>query len=210
MIKRLAAIVMSLALVFTVTACGDKSAPKDAVDAHIKEVKTEAKESMKDIKSGDASELGEMMGMSEEDMKMLESLDGEAVESMKGLFEKISDFDYELLDENIDGETATVKVKITTYNIGDKLSEGMSKAISNAMAYAFSGMSEEEITKKLIAEMLVPIKDAEKNYTKEVEVKVNKVDGEWEVEKDNEALSNALSGGVMESLESMSNSLMGM
>ena len=46
--------------------------------------------------------------------------------------EKIQDFDYEVKDEKVDGDAATVKVQITTYNFGTAYKEMYHQVVKDA------------------------------------------------------------------------------
>lgn len=127
------------------------------------------------------------------------------LKDQKDIVDKFFDINYSIEEESIEKDTATVKVKITSYNIGDKLSEGFSSAMQVALANAFSEISEEELQKKTTDAFIIPLKYAEKNMESTVDVKLIKKDGKWLIKtNENTSFINATTGGLWEFGEKMS------
>lgn len=121
------------------------------------------------------------------------------------LVPKLREFDYELSNEQIDGDTATVDVKITTYAAGDAFSSFMSDYISQAFTLALSGASEDQITELASSIFSSKIKTMEKSYTDTVTLNLTKVDGSWKVDAlDNYGeIADALVGGLITTAQSI-------
>ena len=60
----------------------------------------------------------------------------------KQFYEKVMDFDYEIVDEKIEKDEATVTVKIKTYAFG----EAFADAFADMFSMAFEGAGDQEIT----------------------------------------------------------------
>lgn len=118
---------------------------------------------------------------------------------------KLREFDYEISNEQIDGDMATVDVKMTTYAAGEALTSFVSDYVSQAIALAFSGASEEEISELATSLFSSKMKTMEKNYTDTVTLNLTKVDGSWKVDAldvDSE-MSDALMGGLISAASTM-------
>ena len=80
------------------------------------------------------------------------------------------------------GENAEVDVTIKTCDFGTMMGQYLERAMSELMAAAFDGASQEEIDamgKKILEEELDKL--TEKSYETTVPMKLKKVEGEWKV-----------------------------
>lgn len=197
--KRLSTLLLALLLVVTMTSCGNTQAPKEVATGYLQEVQKEATESVEKVESGDVEELNEMFQMNIE-AEQFEKFSDEAKTAWKDFMKKLADFDFEVKDEKIaeDEKTATVTVSITTYNLGEKFQVTMSDLMTNAFALSMSGKSEDEIVSELITSMFTEMNKAEKDYKKDVTLTLENTDDGWEVNEDNEELTNALTGGMVD------------
>lgn len=114
------------------------------------------------------------------------------------LLEKIQDFDYEVTNEKIDGDSAAVTVKITTYDFGSAYKSMIEQIAKDASAGTIT--SDTDMTTyayKLMFKKFNALE--EKNYTKEVEVSCTKnSDGNWETNiVDDSAIEDAILGGIV-------------
>ena len=75
-------------------------------------------------------------------MDELSESDSELVDSLKA---KMQEFEYELSNEQIDGDSATVDLKVKTYGFGEMLTEVLNEYLQQAISMAFSGASDEEM-----------------------------------------------------------------
>ena len=133
-----------------------------------------------------------------EDFDFTDETDELGAEYQAEFLKKLTDISYDIKEENIQGKEATVVVSITAYNIGEKFAEGFGAALELAFSLQESDISEEEINQKVMDAMLTPIKNAEKNYTSEVEMKLIQKDGQWLISGENsDDLFNAITGGMM-------------
>ena len=104
---------------------------------------------------------------------------------------------YEIIDETIDGDEATVKAKITNLN----MTIIMGEYITQALALAFSQIGETEVDEaeleKQMEDLLIGLLSKEDNemMSTEVDIKLSKIDEEWKIEL-NDDLINALFGGL--------------
>lgn len=106
-IKRIAIILMSFAMIFSFTAC-KKTSPSEVVEKDLKDLHSE---SVKEVEVP-------YVNKDNADSKELED------KYLKWI-NMIQKFDYKIQDEKIskDGKTATVRVKISTYDFGNTYKE---------------------------------------------------------------------------------------
>ncbi|MBR5795681.1 MAG: hypothetical protein IKY26_06015 [Erysipelotrichaceae bacterium] len=175
--KKIFVLLLSLLLITTLFGCGAK--PSSII-----------KESFDEFKSLTYEEISSEYGF---------DLSGivDDPEFEKLFVELLQDFDYEILDETVDGDTAVVTVKITSNNIGAKLQEGFTNALSMAFTLVFSDLTEDEITEKIAETILEPLNECEKTFVNTVDVKLTKTDDGWDVlEENNRDFYNAFLGGL--------------
>ena len=126
---------------------------------------------------------------------------------MENLFGKL---EHKIISsEKIDGNTVVVKTEITAVDMKPVLTEFFGMAIQYAFSKALaSSQSSEEETNKKMMEMFTECvtKDDLAMVTNEVDIKVVKTEGEWKIESD-DALSDALLGGLTEAAEELSKSM---
>lgn len=130
---------------------------------------------------------------SESDLLADSAYAGENQETLTAMYTK---FDYTVGEATVDGETATVAATITMVDI--------SEVFSAYMVEAFSHIAEEDWDAD--AAYFMQLLTAEDAATKNFDVTVNMVlvDGEWTVaEEGNDALFDALTGGLMSSLDGL-------
>ncbi len=97
---------------------------------------------------------------------------------------KMLDFDYELSNEQIDGDKATVDVKITTYSIGDAFTAFFSDYMSQALILAFSDASEEELDSLATTILSGKLADlTEQKYEKTATLSLSMKDDKWVVDE---------------------------
>lgn len=88
-----------------------------------------------------------------------------------------------------------------TYDFGTMMGKYLERAMSELLAAAFSGASEEEIDamgKRILEEELTNL--TEKSYEKTVPMKLTKVEGDWKVAKieDDSEFLNGMFGGMID------------
>lgn len=175
--KKVLVLLLTFCLVM-LTACGAPS-PTDVLKADLENAKSSPEEIM--------GEIGE---------------DGFGEEAMEQLIKKVLEFDYELGEEKIDGETATVETTITTYPFGQMFTNVVTNFITQAISSA--GETSDEDMAKLMDDLLIEeLEKAEKTYKKTVSIELALEDGNWVVQE-TEEMSDALTGGMISFAESMS------
>lgn len=117
------------------------STPSQTADSFLQAMKTQDTDAIATYYSGDASDmaaawLGDSVGADIDTEKDLTD-DEKAV--MRKFADKLSDFDYRLGDEKIDGDSATVDVAITTYDFGKAVGDSFTEYLNKALTQAFSG-----------------------------------------------------------------------
>ena len=212
MVKKVSiAVALCLALAMTLCGCGGPT-PTETADSFLTAVKAGDTDTIKTVYEGETFDLisnveDGAFGEEEEDSEETDS--GDLLEDdyfEKTLLPKIQDFDYELSNEKIDGDKATVDVKITTYDIGTAFSSFISEYFTQALTLAFSDTSEEQIEK--IGETLFETKMnelTEKTYSETVQLNLVNKDDSWKVcqiEEDSDFL-NALCGNMIKTMDQL-------
>lgn len=128
--------------------------------------------------------------------------DGFGEKATKALIDKVLEFDYELGEEVIDGETATVETTITTYPFGQIFSNVVTNFITQSFSMSNS-MTDEEMNKLMDKLLIEELNKAEKNYTKTIKIQLKQDNGAWVVQEDVQ-MSNALTGGMLDFANNMS------
>ena len=207
--ERFAVVLLAAALIMSalaVTGCGAKKAndtPSGAVDGFLTAIKESDEEKLKEVYAGDSK------GFADLDEKIIgqegAAASGLSEEALEELKEKILGFDYEIGEEKIDGDKATVKVKIKTYDIGKIFEKWFNDYLEWAMKNFGSGLSEEKATKKAMELFEEVFKGAKKTYEQDVTLDVEKVDGKWKVSDldGSEEFANAITGGMLESVKKL-------
>ena len=193
--RKIFSIFLIFVLAASLSACGSAPTPKDIAEKYLAAIKAQDEEGISALSEGSYSE-DELMGTV--DLVLGESEEGEEEdEATKKFKEKVIDFDYTIGEERIDGENAEVDVTIKTYDFGTMLGQYAERAMSELMAAAVDGASQEEIDamdRKILEEELDKL--TEKSYETTVPMKLKKVEGEWKVAKmeDDSEFMNAILG----------------
>lgn len=192
--KRIISICIAALLIFVMAlstaACGAKEpSPTEVLDSYLKAIQTEGFE-----------EAG--ISSSDLDMDELSESDSELVDSLKA---KMQEFEYELSNEQIDGDSATVDLKVKTYGFGEMLTEVLNEYLQQAISMAFSGASDEEMEAILNNLFREKVDNLEKTFEKTVTVEMVKGEEGWEVKDKTESnpMFDALLGGMFSSIENM-------
>lgn len=180
-IKRIAIILMSFAIIFSFTAC-KKTSPSEVVEKDLKDLQSE---SVKEVEVP-------YVNKDNADSKELED------KYLKWI-NMIQKFDYKIQDEKIkkDGKTATVRVKISTYDFGNtykevakEIKQGIDEGKINKDTDIDSYVIDQFLTKAL------QLKD--KKYTKEVIINCKNANKNWEDDiYNNEDFQDAILGGML-------------
>lgn len=128
--------------------------------------------------------------------------------AMSSLMQKIYDFDYAIGEETIEGDTATVNVSITTYDLGTVFKTAMGNYISTALGMAFAGASQEEMEAALYEGLQSELDSlTEKDYTADVNLTLTKTDNGWMLDALSDEATDALTGGLESAANEVSESL---
>lgn len=130
-----------------------------------------------------------------------EELQGALRELCEQLFGAMT---YEVGQETIQGDSATVQVTVTNVD----LSGVMPKLMTNVAAAALTGGDGELDYLQLLTDLLEEEIAAGKTKTTEAELNLQKRDGVWKVEQ-NVALADLLTGGMFSSIKSLAESVLG-
>lgn len=177
--KKSLVLLLVLCLVM-LTACGS-SGPSAALKADLENAKASPEEII--------GEMGE---------------DGFGEAATKALIDKVLQFDYELGEEVVDGDKATVETTITTYPFGEIFSNVVTNFIAQAFANA-GNMTDEDMNELMDKLLIEELNKAEKTYKKTIKIELEQEDGVWVVQESTE-MSNALTGGMLDFANKMNGS----
>ncbi len=209
--KHVIAILAIFSVIFFFSGCGSTPSPTETTDTFLQALKTQDVETLASVYA--EAEL-DLLDAAAESVESEEAEDAEEAAEDTGLTKvyeeqmlpKMLDFDYELSNEQINGDKATVDAKITTYRIGDACTAFFSEYISQAFMLAFSDVSEEELDSLATTLLSGKLADlTEKNYEKTVTIALTKVDGKWVVDTiqpGNDAI-DAITGGLVTAFSNM-------
>lgn len=168
--KKVSILLLALCLIF-MTACGTAS-PTDALKADLENAKSSPDEII--------GQLGE---------------DGFGEEATQALVDKVLEFDYQLGEEKIDGDKATVETTITTYPFGEIFTSIVGDFVTQA--FANPDMTDDDASALLDQLLMDALDKADKTYSKTITIELSQEDGEWVVQESDE-MSNALTGGMLD------------
>lgn len=200
--KKGIAILLSLIMVLLMAGCGKTESPSEVADKFFKAIKEKDSETISEIYEGNDLDLSKAGG------EMMDDDSGLSKEVQEKFIEKIFDFDYEISDEEIKDDEATVKVKITSYALGDMIASVYTDLVAWAVENMFDAPSEEDTAKKTSEIFTEKLDETEKTFTKEMNLKLVKKDDKWIVSKDldSDDLLNAITGDMGKKVESLSDS----
>lgn len=179
-LKKLMISVLAISMVLSMAACGKANTPTKVVEKQMQELKDEKVETELSALVSDAS-VAKKYG-----------------DDYKKLLKKIQDFDYEVTDEKVDGDSATVTVKITTYNFGQAYKDMYNQVVKDANSGKIT--SSTDLTSYIYKMMFQKMNALEKkDFKTSVKVKCTKNEnGDWETDVDNNSnVEDAILGGVI-------------
>ena len=193
-IKTITAIILTLILTLSLTGCGEIKKAETAVNGMFTAFKNlDFEEAQKYVNVDEITKAGEEAN--ENSMLIMETV-----------FDNLS---YEIISsEKVDNETVIVKTKVTATDMKPVLGEFLAKALEYAFSNAFANpQPTEEETNKKMEEILVECasKPDLATVTNEVDIKVIKTESkDWKIEAD-DAVVNALLGGLADAAKEMEN-----
>ena len=206
--RHIAIVLAVFTAIFFLGGCSSAPSPTEVTDTFLQALKSQDGEAMATVYSGVDLDILEAASESED-----ESSEESADTGLEAVYEdqmlpKMLDFDYEISNEQINDDKATVDVKFTTYRIGDAFTAFFSDYISQAFMLAFSDVSEEELDSLATTILSGKLADlTEKTYEKTVTISLTKVDDKWMVDKiqDGDDIIDAITGGLVTSFSNMEN-----
>ena len=189
--------ILSLLLIGIVLLSGCAAKPETNVTAYLDELKTSISSDLNTIAIEKYFDTDVQITENNQEFT-LES--HESNEMTLRYLELFRGFEYKVIDSKIEGDSAVVNVEITTYPVGELLSNYMVQLFSKVFEWAFSGITEEEITAKSTTLFLDLANDIQKTYVKTVPVYMVKKEGKWLISGDttNYEMMDALTGGILE------------
>ena len=207
--KKLFVITVIMAMLACLYACGPGiPTPAETADTFLTALKEQDSETLATVYEGGELDLLDKAAESDEsDEAEDSSLNDVYEEQLKPI---LLDFDYEISNEQINGDNASVDVKIKTYSIGEAFSAFFEDYISEAFVLAFSDVTEEELdtlASTILSKKLDEL--AEKDYEKSATLTMSKVDGKWMVNEleTGDEIVDGLTGGLMTAFTDMTNAL---
>lgn len=209
--RKLLVITAIMVMMAVLSGCGSKiPTPTETTDSFLQALKSQDAEAIASVYDGTDVDLLEAASDSAEDNET----DGDSETTDTGLeavyeeqmLPKMLDFDYELSNEQIEGDKATVDVKITTYRIGDAFTAFFSDYISQAFMLAFSDASEEDLDALATTILSGKLADlSEKTYEKTATLSLSMKDDKWVVDniEDSDEFLDAITGGLVTSMKAM-------
>ena len=192
--KSITAIILTLILILSLTGCGEIKKAETAVNGMFTAFKSlNFEEAQKYVNVDEITKAGEEAN--ENSMLIMETV-----------FDNLS---YEIISsEKVDSETVIVKTKVTATDMKPVLGEFLTKALEYDFSNAFANpQPTEEETNKKMEEILVECasKPDLATVTNEVDIKVIKTESkDWKIEAD-DAVVNALLGGLADAAKEMEN-----
>ena len=206
---------MRIVLVLTIAAlmalmtagCGKQEVtPRQTADRFLDALQSQDQDVLKKVYAGGSVNLKESLQGQKDDAGADEIED----ETIKLLMDKLRDFSYRTSDEKIDGDNATVKVKITTYSFGNAFRDFVTDYMSQGMSLAMSGASEEKLSKLANTLLQKHLKKlTKKDFEKTVTLSLKRKDGQWIVQKldKDSAFVDAVCGGLITTFTQYANQL---
>jgi hypothetical protein len=203
-IRKFFALSLIIVMAFTLASCGGAQTPAEpeepedtptmALDTMLKSIQDLDFETAQQYYSGD---MGSLEGMSE-------NASSETAEVVDKMLRDALNFEYALDNEVIssDGQTATVDIVFTTYNMGEIFEKIIEELTARATVLQEGGMTADqfqtEMNNIVIGIYNDILKTAEKNLEISLTVNLTKVDGQWKVDdlKDSTEFLDALTGGL--------------
>ena len=198
--KKLLSLLLIAALVLSFTAC-DTPSPTEVTTSFLQAIKEQNTEAVASVYADSNFSIAEVLGEEAD----LESEDEISKYFTDEVFPKLLEFDYEVLEEKIDGEKATVDVKITTYTLGDAFTAFFGDYLTQAFALAFGDASDEAMESLAISLLKEKIGAMEKTYSETVTIALSQKDGAWVIDEldDDSPFVNAVLGGMIKSVETL-------
>ena len=180
--------VLALGLVVGLNGCGKND--EELIRASVSEV-------MDLFKNPTKENLQGLINEDEVDLSTLEEYDIDIYEFLGHSFKN---FDYTINDVTVDGDTASANLTLTNTDLGAVVEETTTEITENIDDYAdiLNGENGRKEFMKLFFNKIYEKLDAsEETVSTDATLKLNKVDGEWEVDESSmDAVVSAMYGGL--------------
>ena len=200
---------ISLFALVLLAGCGGNKAPAEgspsaAADAFLQGIQTGDEEAINAVYAPGDFALNENLQTAEELLGNYEGGD----KLLEDLQTKLREFEYTLGEEEVDGDRAIVKVKITTYDFSGAVNDFLTDFVIESSTLKLKGSTDEigNAAVSLFQEQLDKL--TEKEFERETELALTNTDGVWkvdELDQDSEFL-NALTGGFVQAITDLAES----
>lgn len=200
--KKIIAISLSLILCVSMVACsGSGPTPTETAGSFLEAVKENDEEALKNLYADADLKLAEEIKQGEEDTQLNKVFN-------ENMYPKILDFDYELSNEKIDGEKASIDVSIKTYSLGTAFTNFTGEYLTQAFSMALSGASDDEMDTKGAEILADQLEKTEKDYEGKATLHLTQKDDAWIVDsmEEDDDFYNAITGGMIEAIEKINES----
>lgn len=169
-LKRILSIMLLFVLILGVYGCGSKS-PSNAVKNYFEE-----------LKKGQNADFSNMLSTSLESAEKDNKISDD---STKKIIDSMTKVTYTINSEKIDGDSATVNVKVNGPDMSKVLAEFMQKAVTTALEKSLSGdkMSTDDqntLYNNILSDCLNNITYADRTG----DISLKKSNGEWKIDAD--------------------------
>ena len=208
--KKLLVITLVMAMLAALSACGPKiPTPTETADTFLTAMKAQDSEALATVYAGGDIDLLDKAAEADDSGEVNED-SGLTKVYEEQMVPKMLDFDYELSNEQIDGDKATVDVKITTYRIGDAFTAFFRDYLSQALVLAFSDASEEDLdglATTILSGKLADLTD--KSFEKTATLSLSMKDDKWVVDEvqTGDDIVDALTGGLVTAFSNMEDAM---
>lgn len=197
--RKIFVFIFVIVLSFSAAACGTPPpSPSEVVSEYLEALKAHDEDTIAKLYAGDRDDTA---------IELDEDEDDEAPFISHVLQDKLQDmlfsFEYAVSNEEIDGDTATVDVKIKTYDFGSIFQSSFMEAFPTLFAMAFIDSPDDLIEYKLNDILLQKLNAAEADYERTVALTLTKGQDGWIIDEYEEdgAFRNALTGGIVNFLK---------
>lgn len=192
-IKIIAAVLAALTLTMCLSACGSAKTPEAAVEGLF--------DALKDQNMVEAAKYVDLESI--ENLISDKSKLDDAQMFLKEIGKKL---EYEIISsEEVDENTAKVKAKVTSIDMAAVMKNYITKGMQYSISSVFgSGVATDEENEKYMEELFMECMSDESvgTVTNEIDITVQKQDGNWKVNADN-TFNDALLGGITNTAESI-------
>jgi len=201
LMKKALVVLCVLALLVSITACGaGKPSPTDVAESFFTALQNFDEEKMATVYLGENLDLAG-------DLLQEDPQDEFTQQMTEQLLVKLLDFDYELSNEVIDGDRATVDVTITQWSIGSMFISFLQDYFTRAMELAMDGATEAEISEFAFVVLSEKMEEMQKDFIKSATLELEQVDGQWMVSiiAEDSDMFDALTGGMISAMTQFGN-----